>query len=66
MFRIPRHIGIIPDGNRRWAKENGMNKAEGYVFGLEPGLRLLRTAKKYGVRELTYYGFPGISPEWTW
>lgn len=57
MFRIPRHIGIIPDGNRRWAKENGMNKAEGYAFGLEPGLRLLRTAKKYGVRELTYYGF---------
>lgn len=57
MFRIPKHIGIIPDGNRRWAKERGLKKEEGYTFGLEPGLALLRAAKKYGVRELTYYGF---------
>ncbi|WP_286082651.1 undecaprenyl diphosphate synthase family protein [Parablautia intestinalis] len=57
MFRIPKHIGIIPDGNRRWAKKSGLKKEEGYAFGLEPGLALLRTAKKYGVRELTYYGF---------
>lgn len=57
MFRIPRHIGIIPDGNRRWAKSNGLKKEEGYAFGLEPGLALLRTAKKYHIRELTYYGF---------
>lgn len=57
MFRIPKHIGVIPDGNRRWAKENGLKKEEGYTYGLEPGLRLLRAARKYGVRELTYYGF---------
>lgn len=57
MFRIPRHIGIIPDGNRRWAKENGLRKQDGYNHGLLPGLKLLRLAKKYGVEELTYYGF---------
>lgn len=57
MFRIPKHIGIIPDGNRRWARENGLKKEEGYAFGLEPGLAVLRAAKKYGVRELTFYGF---------
>jgi len=57
MFRIPRHIGIIPDGNRRWAKENGLQKEEGYAFGLEPGLKLLQAAKKFGIQELTYYGF---------
>lgn len=57
MFRIPRHIGIIPDGNRRWAKGKGLKKEEGYTFGLEPGLKLLRLAKKYGIQELTYYGF---------
>lgn len=57
MYRIPRHIGVIPDGNRRWAKENGLKKEEGYVFGLEPGLNLLRAAKQFGVKELTYYGF---------
>lgn len=53
----PRHIGIIPDGNRRWALEHGMEKRDGYKYGLEPGLRLLRLAKKYGVKEITYYGF---------
>ena len=57
MFRIPKHIGIIPDGNRRWAKQNGMNKQDGYAHGVEPGLKVLRLAKKYGVEELTYYGF---------
>lgn len=57
MKRIPKHIGIIPDGNRRWAKENGLGKEEGYRYGLEPGMKLLRTARKYGIRELTYYGF---------
>lgn len=57
MFRIPRHIGIIPDGNRRWAQDQGFKKEEGYRFGLDPGIKLLRSAKKYGVQELTYYGF---------
>ncbi|MCH5267227.1 MAG: undecaprenyl diphosphate synthase family protein [Lachnospiraceae bacterium] len=57
MYRIPKHIGVIPDGNRRWAKENGLKKEEGYAFGLEPGLKLLRAARKNGVQELTYYGF---------
>ncbi len=57
MFRIPKHIGVIPDGNRRWAKSHGLNREEGYAYGLEPGLQLLRAARKYGVKELTYYGF---------
>ena len=56
-MRIPRHIGIIPDGNRRWAKSNGLNKEQGYDYGLDPGLRLLREAMKFGVEEITYYGF---------
>jgi len=56
-MRIPRHIGIIPDGNRRWAKGNGMKKEEGYDYGLMPGLRLLREARQYGIEEITYYGF---------
>lgn len=57
MKRVPKHIGIIPDGNRRWAKENGMKKENGYAYGLEPGVRLLRAAKEQGIQELTYYGF---------
>ena len=57
MKRIPKHIGIIPDGNRRWAKGNGLKKEEGYAYGLEPGVKLLQAAQSYGIQELTYYGF---------
>lgn len=56
-MRVPNHIAIIPDGNRRYAKANGMNKHEGYEHGLNPGYELLKIAQKYGVNEVTYYGF---------
>lgn len=56
-MRIPRHIGIIPDGNRRWAVSNGMSKEEGYQAGLYPGLEALNLCKKEGVKEVTFYGF---------
>ncbi|MDE5562486.1 MAG: undecaprenyl diphosphate synthase family protein [Clostridiales bacterium] len=57
MYRTPMHIGIIPDGNRRWATQNGMSKEDGYKYGLPAGLELLRAAKRLGIKELTYYGF---------
>jgi len=56
-LKIPNHIGIIPDGNRRWAKGKGLGAEEGYDYGLKPGLELLRQAKAYGIKEITYYGF---------
>ena len=56
-MRIPNHIGIIPDGNRRWALNNGLKKEDGYDYGLKPGLELLRLAKNAGIKEITYYGF---------
>ena len=55
--RIPGHIGIIPDGNRRWAEREGMPKGDGYQKGLPPGLRLFELLAEYGVREATFYGF---------
>ena len=57
MKKKPRHIGIIPDGNRRWAVEHDMNKQDGYQHGLLPGLKLLQQAKDIGIEEITYYGF---------
>lgn len=57
MQRTPTHIGIIPDGNRRWAVNNGKNKEDGYEHGLLPALNLLRAAKQRNIKELTYYGF---------
>lgn len=56
-MRIPNHIGIIPDGNRRWSIAKGMTKEKGYDEGLDPGVRLFRLCKELGVKELTYYGF---------
>lgn len=56
-LRIPKHIGIIPDGNRRWASRAGLSKQAGYAHGLAPGLELLRLARDAGVQEITYYGF---------
>ncbi|KZL93484.1 undecaprenyl diphosphate synthase family protein [Clostridium magnum] len=56
-MRVPNHIGIIPDGNRRWAVNNGLSKEQGYGPGLKPGLELFKICKELGVNELTYYGF---------
>ena len=57
MNRIPRHVGIIPDGNRRWALARGLPKEAGYEAGLPPGLELLRLCSSVGVKEVTSYGF---------
>lgn len=56
-MRIPKHIGIIPDGNRRWAVGNGLAKEDGYDHGISPGLELYRICKDLGIQELTFYGF---------
>lgn len=56
-MRTPRHIGIIPDGNRRWAEEKSMTKEKGYENGLDPGLMLFKLCKEVGIKEVTYYGF---------
>ena len=57
ILRLPNHIGIIPDGNRRWAQNKGFDKQDGYRYGLEPGLHALKLAQEYGINEITYYGF---------
>ncbi|MEM1485094.1 undecaprenyl diphosphate synthase family protein [Oscillospiraceae bacterium PP1C4] len=56
-MRVPAHIGIIPDGNRRWASNQGFQKQDGYRYGLDPGLALLKLASSNGIQEVTYYGF---------
>ena len=57
VMRTPKHIGIIPDGNRRWAETNKMTKEKGYEYGIDPGLMLFKLCKEAGIKELTYYGF---------
>ncbi len=56
-MRLPNHIGIIPDGNRRWAESKGLSKIEGWDHGLNPGIELFRLIQQAGIPEVTYYGF---------
>lgn len=57
LSRIPEHIGVIPDGNRRWAEGQGMTREKGYQPGVDVGFELYELCKEVGVRELTLYGF---------
>jgi undecaprenyl diphosphate synthase len=55
--RLPRHVGFIPDGNRRWAQMRGAHKREGYAAGVEPGLALMRLCRRLGISDISIYGF---------
>ena len=55
--RLPQHIGVIPDGNRRWAVEKGLKKEEGYARGINPGLQFYHDCLQLGIQEITLYGF---------
>jgi undecaprenyl diphosphate synthase len=55
--RQPRHLGCIPDGNRRWARLRGLPPGEGYAFGIEPGLRVLAACRVLAIEEVSIYGF---------
>jgi undecaprenyl diphosphate synthase len=56
-MRLPKHIGIIPDGNRRWANSNGIPKIKGWEKGIDPGYALFKLIQKAGIEEVTYYGY---------
>ena len=54
---LPRHVGFIPDGNRRWAVAQGMEKQDGYRFGIGPGLALFEICKHLGIHEVSVFGY---------
>lgn len=56
-MRIPKHVGIIPDGNRRWALSNNLTKDKGYFYGINPGFELFKLCQKENIQEITFYGF---------
>ena len=55
--RVPAHLGIIPDGNRRWATARGLPKAEGYWHGIEPAKRMFDAVWDVGIQEVSTYIF---------
>jgi undecaprenyl diphosphate synthase len=54
---LPKHVGFIPDGNRRWAVSRGLPKEQGYGFGIEPGLVLFDMCRSLGIPEVSVYCF---------
>src|ERR1022692_2511123 len=55
--RLPNHVGLIPDGNRRWARMRGLLPQLGYAAGLDRGLGMLDECLHIGIREVSVYGF---------
>ncbi len=53
----PQHIGIIMDGNRRWAKAKGLEISEGHEQGAKCIEPLVEAAAKNGVKYITFYSF---------
>ena len=51
------HLGIILDGNRRWAKEKGLPSFAGHKEGVEAVKRTLDACIKYEIKYLTVYAF---------
>jgi undecaprenyl diphosphate synthase len=54
---LPRHVAIIMDGNRRWARQRGLPEVDGHVAGVEAIRTLLRHAVRRGVPVVTVYAF---------
>jgi undecaprenyl diphosphate synthase len=57
MAALPRHVGIIMDGNGRWAAHRGLGRGEGHRAGAEAVRRTVRAARELGLRALTLYAF---------
>lgn len=55
--RIPKHIAIIPDGNRRWAKKRIISIADGHSEGADTLMEIVKAAKELGVKKITFYSF---------
>lgn len=50
------HVAIIPDGNRRWAEAHGKAPWEGHEAGAQMTEKIVREARRLGIRELSFWG----------
>lgn len=54
---IPRHVAIIPDGNRRWARKRGLPVIEGHRKGSETLGELAKVAKELNIHTVSFWAF---------
>lgn len=52
--KVPNHIAIIPDGNRRWARSKNLDTLLGHKAGFDMAIKLARAARALGVHTLTF------------
>jgi undecaprenyl diphosphate synthase len=57
LSEVPAHVGVIMDGNGRWAASRGLPRIEGHRRGLEALRETVRTAIDFGLDYLTVYSF---------
>ena len=55
--RIPEHVAIIMDGNGRWATQQGKERTEGHIQGVQVVRQLTQDAVRLGIKYLTLYTF---------
>jgi undecaprenyl diphosphate synthase len=55
--KVPDHIALILDGNRRWARARGLSTLEGHNAGFEAGMKVAQAARDWGVHTFTVWGF---------
>lgn len=56
-YSLPKHIGIIMDGNGRWAEQRGWNRLEGHRMGIESVRDIVKASSQLGIEYLTLYSF---------
>ena len=56
-IELPAHIGIIMDGNGRWAKKRGLPRSAGHTAGAQTFRKIARYCSDIGIRHLTVYAF---------
>lgn len=54
---LPNHVGIIMDGNGRWAKNHGLDRSQGHVEGAKVFKKICEYACDIGIRNITFYAF---------
>ena len=55
--RLPRHVGIIMDGNGRWARERGLRREQGHSKGADSVREVVRASRRIGLDALTLFAF---------
>ena len=57
LTRLPNHVGVIMDGNGRWAKKRGLPRSAGHSAGAESLKKIITEANNMGIKYITVYAF---------